>query len=163
MPSLDEWKKLSADEKKRVLASRSMDQEQLREILQFVDREFRAKFSGIEGLKILGVGDRFGELTIAVETPFVFDNAKLPKSFEGLTVHRAPSRVPDDFERYKGYTWAPENWEDFVEANFDAIKSQLGNSEMSKDDVYLALIGMPMSKWIEMCRERGLTKRYARR
>jgi hypothetical protein len=42
-----------------------------------------------------------------------------------------------------------ENWEDFVEANFDEIRSQLGDREMSKDDVHGAMIGMPMSEWIE--------------
>jgi hypothetical protein len=161
MPSLEEWRNLSSDEKAHVLANRSIQEEQLREILQFIDREFRKKVSGIEGITILGVGDRFGELAIAVKTPFVFDTSRLPKKFESLPVHRMLSDVPAGFDRFKGYFWAPENWEDFVDENFDAIRSKLANHEMSKDDVYRALIGMPLNEWIEMCRRKGLTERYA--
>lgn len=111
----------------------------------------------MKDVEILGVGDRFGELVIGVVTPFVFDTTQLPKMFEGLGVHRTPSVIPDGFE------WTPEDWEDFVEANFDAIRSQLGNNKMSKDDVYHALIGMPLQDWIAICKEQGWTKRYARK
>ena len=85
---------------------------------------------------------------IDVSRPLIFDNRLLPKSFEGLDVKAIiHGDLPTEFKidrtnpdwQKKEYIWAPERFEHLVDRCSTEIKKQLGNLNMSRDEMLSAL------------------------
>jgi hypothetical protein len=114
---------------------------------------FEKKFGHLKkkGLRINGlkmIDPKRKKHVIDVSRPLVFDNRLLPKSFEGLEVKAIihgdlPTeflidRTKPDWQK-KEYIWAPERFEIFVDRCSTEIKKQLGNLNMTRDEMLSAL------------------------
>lgn len=107
-------------------------------------------------LNVKGPGNIHGSLELVVTHPFVFDKRLIPSSFLGLAVRTSlSSPLPDDFEVFSGYVWAPENYANFVDRHTEDVRSALGNPDMTRAEILHALIGMPFEDWVEQCRQFG--------
>jgi hypothetical protein len=114
---------------------------------------FEKKFGYLKkkGLRINGlkmIDPKRKKHVIDVSRPLVFDNRLLPKSFEGLDVKAIiHGDLPNEFVidrtrpdwQKKEYIWAPERFEHFVDRCATEIKKQLGNVNMSREDMLSAL------------------------
>ena len=65
--------------------------------------------------------------------------------------------VPDGFEVYPDYVWAPENYLAYVDAHSNEIKRALDSHSMVREEMLHALVGMPFDDWIRQCQEWGNT------
>ena len=114
---------------------------------------FEKKFGYLKkkGLRIHGlkmIDPKRKKHVIDVSRPLIFDNRLLPKSFEGLDVKAIihgdlPTefmidRTKPDWQK-KEYIWAPERFEHFVDRCGPEIKKQLGNLNMTRDEMLSAL------------------------
>ncbi len=114
---------------------------------------FEKKFGHLKkkGLRINGlkmIDPKRKKHVIDVSRPLVFDNRLLPKSFEGLEVKAVihgdlpvefkVDRTVPDWQK-KEYIWAPERFEHFVDRCAVEIKKQLGNANMSREEMLSAL------------------------
>ena len=152
--TLDEWLALSDEERGRIAGAWSpYDTGGIEQLLNEIVDEFRRRHPRLD---IQGFGNVHGSLELVVLHPFVFDNRLIPGSFLGLAVRSSLSEpLPDDFEKFTGYVWAPENYANFVDKHADQVRSGLGEPEMSRDEMLNALIGMPFEQWVEQCRKFG--------
>ena len=114
---------------------------------------FEKKFGHLKkkGLRINGlkmIDPKRKKHVIDVSRPLIFDNRLLPKSFEGLEVKAIiHGDLPTEFKidrtvpdwQKKVYIWAPERFETFVDRCSVEIKKQLGNANMSRDEMLSAL------------------------
>lgn len=114
---------------------------------------FEKKFGHLKkkGLRINGlkmIDPKRKKHVIDVSRPLVFDNRLLPKSFEGLEVKTIiHGDLPTEFKidrtkpdwQKKEYIWAPERFESFVDRCGLEIKKQLGNMNMTRDEMLSAL------------------------
>jgi hypothetical protein len=114
---------------------------------------FEKKFGHLKkkGLRINGlkmIDPKRKKHVIDVSRPLVFDNRLLPKSFEGLEVKAIiHGDLPTEFKidrtipdwQKKEYIWAPERFEHFVDRCATEIKKQLGNANMSREEMLSAL------------------------
>ncbi len=152
--TIDEWIALSDQERGRIAREWSpYDTSGIDQLLNDIANEFRKKHPR---LNFQGLGNVHGSLELVVKHPFIFDNRLIPSSFLGLPVRASLSEpLPDDFEVFSGYVWAPENYANFVDNHVDEIRRTLGNPEMSRDEMLNALIGMPFEEWVEQCRKFG--------
>lgn len=100
----------------------------------------------INGLKMIDAKRK--KHVIDVSRPLIFDNRLLPKSFEGLEVKAIiHGEMPTEFKidrtkpdwQKKEYIWAPERFESFVDRCGPEIKKQLGNLNMTRDEMLSAL------------------------
>ena len=101
-------------------------------------------------------GRHMTQVELVVIHPFIFDKRLIPNSFLGLAVRSSLSEpLPDDFDVFSGYIWAPENYVNFVDNHVEEVRSALGNREMTREEMLNALIGIPFEEWIEQCRKFG--------
>jgi hypothetical protein len=114
---------------------------------------FEKKFGHLKkkGLRINGlkmIDPKRKKHVIDVSRPLIFDNRLLPKSFEGLDVKMIiHGDLPTEFKidrtkpdwQKKEYIWAPERFEHFVDRCSTEIKKQLGNLNMTRDEMLSAL------------------------
>ncbi len=114
---------------------------------------FEKKFGYLKkkGLRINGlkmIDPKRKKHVIDVSRPLIFDNRLLPKSFEGLDVKAIiHGELPSEFKidrtnpdwQKKQYIWAPERFEHFVDRCSTEIKKQLGNLNMTRDEMLSAL------------------------
>ena len=100
----------------------------------------------INGLKM--IDPKRKKHVIDVSRPLIFDNRLLPKSFEGLDVKMIiHGDLPTEFKidrtnpdwQKKEYIWAPERFEHFVDRCSTEIKKQLGNLNMTREEMLSAL------------------------
>ncbi len=114
---------------------------------------FEKKFGYLKkkGLRINGlkmIDPKRKKHVIDVSRPLIFDNRLLPKSFEGLDVKAIiHGDLPNEFKidrtrpdwQKKEYIWAPERFEHFVDRCATEIKKQLGNANMTREEMLSAL------------------------
>jgi hypothetical protein len=77
-----------------------------------------------------------------VSKPFVFDNRALPKIYQGIEIKsKIEGTLPEEFkvETGKGYVWAPQHFENFVDRCSTEIKKTLNNPNMSRNEMLDAL------------------------
>ena len=152
--TLDDWIALSDEERGRIAREWSpYDTSGIDTLLKGIAEEFRKAHPN---LNFEGLGNVHGSLELVVTHPFVFDKRLIPSSFLGLAVKTSlSSPLPDDFEVFSGYIWAPENYTNFVDTHTEEVRSALGNPEMTRAEMLHALIGIPFEDWVEQCRELG--------
>ena len=151
---LDNWIELSDDERGRIARAWSpYDSSGIDTLLTGIAEEFRKAHPN---LSFEGLGNVHGSPELVVTHPFVFDKRLIPNSFLGLAVRTSlSSPLPNDFEVFSGYIWAPENYANFVDTHTEDIRSALGIPDMTRAEMLHALIGMPFEDWVEQCREFG--------
>jgi len=152
--TLDEWKALSDTESGKI-ASRWSPYESRKadSVPDLISEEFRKQYPDLD---FRGLGNVHGSLELVVMQPFIFDKRLIPNRFLGMPVKvslREP--LPDGFEVFSGYVWAPENYAHLVDSEPEKIRLELGNPSMSREEMLNALIGMPFDAWVEKCREWG--------
>ena len=152
--TIDEWVALSDEERGRIASGWSpYDTSSIDQLLEGIVDEFRKRHSRLD---ISGIGNVHGSLELVVRHPFIFDTRLIPNSFLGLSVRSSLSEaLPDDFEVFSGYVWAPENYANFVDNHIEEIRGTLGEPEMTRAEILHALIGTPFREWIEQCKEFG--------
>ena len=156
-PTLAEWLNLSsADRRKRLDSLNPYGGEGFTLIKAISDR-FRDEFGHLPGLVIDGPGVYHGgDWVISSSRPFVFDRRKLPEHYLGIMVHTSV-RNPLPLEFSKGYpeayVWAPPNFAKFVDRCANEIREQLGDPNMSREDMLHALIGVPFEEHLAHCRQ----------
>lgn len=152
--TLQEWTTLSAAERREISSKWSPYEPQAADsIPTLIAEEFRKQYPNLD---FRGLGNVHGSLELVVIRPFIFDKRLIPNSFLGLVVKTSLSEsVPDGFEVFSGYVWAPENYANFVDENMGMIREELGDYSMTREEILHALIGMPFMDWVEKCRESG--------
>jgi hypothetical protein len=152
--TLDDWIALSDDERAKISRDWTpYDTSSIDTLLKGIAEEFRKAYPN---LNIEGLGNVHGSLELVVAHPFVFDKRLIPGSFLGLEVKTSlSSPIPDDFEVFAGYIWAPENYANFVDTHTEEVRTALGNPNMNRAEMLHALIGMPFEDWVKQCRKLG--------
>lgn len=110
-------------------------------------KDFEAKYSGLKkkGLRIEGlnmIDPKRKKHVIVISKPFVFDNRSLPKIYQGIEVKsKIEGGLPEEFkvEAGKGYVWAPNHFEKFVDRCSTEIRKKFNNPEMSREEMLDAL------------------------
>ena len=152
--TLEDWMALSEEERGKIAREWSpYDTGDIDALLQGIAETFRKAHPN---LNFQGLGNVHGSLELVVTHPFVFDKRLVPGSFLGLPVRTSlSSPIPEDFEVFSGYTWAPENYANFVDTHAENVRSALGNPDITRAEMLHALIGMPFENWVEQCRKFG--------
>ena len=84
--------------------------------------------------------------------PVIFDRRILPPTYLGMVVHGS-TKHPLPVEFKSGYSWSPRNFSRFVDRCGDEVRRELGNPNMSREDMLHALIGEPYEEFVARCRE----------
>lgn len=108
---------------------------------------FQSKYKPLvkEGLKIEGlsmVDPKRKKHVIMISKPFVFDNRKLPKIYDGLAIKsKIEGDLPIEFkvDERKEYIWAPQRFENYVDRCSDEIRKKLKNPVMTREEMLDAL------------------------
>jgi hypothetical protein len=154
-PSLQEWKALPESERKHIVPTWNAYSGEGEPLLSQIVEEFRQEYGNVRGLSITGLANYHGSLVIAVRTNLIFDKRLVPDRYLGLGVHRSSTGTPESFNVFGSYHWAPENYEHLVDTHTDVIRRELGQPEISREEMLYALIGMKFEDWINRCRSWG--------
>ena len=108
---------------------------------------FQTKFKPLtkEGLRIQGlsmIDPKRKKHVIMISKPFVFDNRKLPKVYDGLEIKsKIEGDLPNEFkvDAKLEYIWAPQRFEQFVDRCGDEIRKKFKKPEMSRNEMLDAL------------------------
>ncbi|MBS1646360.1 MAG: hypothetical protein JST67_03345 [Bacteroidetes bacterium] len=108
---------------------------------------FQKKFQTLtkEGLRFQGlslIDPKRKKHVIMISKPFVFDNRKLPKVYDGLEVKaKIEGELPLEFivDARQEYRWAPQRFEHFVDRCGDEIRKKLKNPKMTRQEMLDAL------------------------
>lgn len=109
------------------------------------------------GLTIVGIADKgSGRPVISITTPFIFDHRRIPRSFRGMTVSGGfqESDLPKEFhvlDRRRGYIWAYQRFEKFVDDNQELIRITLKDPEMTRSEILDAICYGDFEKHKEQC------------
>ena len=160
-PPLEEWKSLSEEKQRKIIDTWNPYTDDGEPLLHEIEQGFRRDYGHLNGLVVSGIGNCHGSLVIGVTHKFIFDRRKLPDRYLGLPVYGTVSETPKDFQVFGDYIWAPENYEHFVDHHAAEIREQLGEPNMSREEMLHALCGMKFDKWVEICRGwgRGYTRK----
>lgn len=170
--TFDDWLKMSENERWKIHCSWNVYIGEGREIAEHVLEKFKEEFGKIEKLKIsdkIGIYHG-GTWALHVEHPFIFDKRKIPSTYLGIDVRGGASikDMPKEFQTKstdprEEYAWAPERFEKFVDRSIDQIRKELGNPNMSREEILDALLGSDFQKHIKHCKEwekEGLIPKY---
>ena len=114
---------------------------------------FKERYKHLEkkGLRILGlklVDPAKKSHVLEISRPLIFDSRVIPDRYEGLRIkRRIHGALPPEFQidreavdwHKKEYVWAPERFEKYVARCADEIRTQLGNEELTDDELLDAL------------------------
>ena len=159
LPTFAEWLALSDRERREIQSRWNTYGGEGIDLVSDVAADFRAKYGHIPGVEVDGPGVYHGGAwVIAVRHPFVFDRRTLPGEHLGIEVHTSlPPELPAEFQdgtRQHSYVWAPPHFEQFVDRCADQIRTQLRRSDISRDEMLSALVGMPFTEFVDNCRAR---------
>jgi hypothetical protein len=108
---------------------------------------FQTKFKPLtkEGLRIQGlsmIDPKRKKHVIMISKPFVFDNRKLPKVYDGLEIKsKIEGDLPAEFkvDAKLEYIWAPQRFEQFVDRCGDEIRKKFKKPAMTRSEMLDAL------------------------
>ena len=114
---------------------------------------FKERYKHLEkkGLRILGlklVDPTKKSHVLEISRPLVFDSRVIPDRYEGLRIkRRIHGALPEEFQidreavdwHKKEYVWAPERFEKYVARCSAEIRTQLGNEDLTDDELLDAL------------------------
>jgi ABC-type Fe3+-siderophore transport system permease subunit len=150
LPSLDEWLSMTAADRARVLEQLNPYSGEGSELIGAITERFREEFQSVPGLQIHGPGVYHGGTwVIGTTRPLVFDRRRVPDSYLGIEVRSSISGpMPPEFE--SDDVWAPRNFERFVDRCGDEIRAQLGNPNLTRDEMLDAVTGVPFRQYQEV-------------
>jgi hypothetical protein len=154
-PPLAQWKALSEEERRRIVGTWNPYSDDGEPLLREIEREFKREYGHLKGLDIHGIGNCHGSLVIGGTHKLVFDRRLLPHDYLGLPLYFTITDIPGDFQAFGSYIWAPENYERLVDQHADTVRKELGNPDMSREEMLHALCGREFDKWVEICRGWG--------
>lgn len=110
---------------------------------------FKERYKHLEkkGLRILGiklVDPEKKTHVIEISRPLIFDSRIIPDRYEGLRIkRRIHGPLPEEFQidrdsvdwHKREYVWAPERFEKYVDRKGDYIRKQLGDPELTREDL----------------------------
>ena len=110
-------------------------------------KDFESKYASLKkkGLRVEGmnmIDPKRKKHVIVISKPFVFDNRTLPKIYQGIEIKsKIEGVLPVEFkvEAGKGYVWAPQHFEDYVDRCTAEIRKTFNNPSMSREDMLDAL------------------------
>lgn len=108
---------------------------------------FQKKFKPLtkEGLRFQGlslIDVKRKKHVIMISKPFVFDNRKLPKVYDGLEIKaKIEGELPQEFkvDASREYIWAPQRFEQYVDRCSDEIRKKFKQPNMSRQEMLDAL------------------------
>ena len=114
---------------------------------------FKERYKHLEkkGLRILGlklVDPTKKSHVLEISRPLIFDSRVIPDRYEGLRIkRRIHGPLPEEFQidreavdwHKKEYVWAPERFEKYVDRCSEEIRKELGDENMSREDLLDAL------------------------
>jgi hypothetical protein len=156
VPTFVEWLALSDRERREIQSRWNTYGGEGEELVADIAADFRAKYGHIPGIEVDGPGVYHGgSWVIGVRHPFVFDRRTLPGEHLGIQVHTSLRDLPAEFQdgtRKYSYVWAPPHYEQFVDRCAEQIRTELRRSDISRDEMLSALVGMPFTEFVERCR-----------
>jgi hypothetical protein len=156
LPSIEQWRAMSDTDRRAWLESWNAYAGEGYSLIQEIAREFASVYGHLKGLELLGAGVYHGgDYVIGVTHKLVFDCRLLPQRYLGLCVRAAVREIPEDFQVFRDYIWAPENFAHLVDTHADEVRAELGVPDMSREQMLHALCGMEFGQWIETCRRWG--------
>jgi hypothetical protein len=152
LPSISGWLMLSEQERVQRVSALNPYAGEGSDLLEVVVDRFRKEFGHLKGLQINGPGVYHGGTwVIGALHPLVFDNRLLPPTYLGMTVHKSVVQpLPPEFQ--SGYAWSPRNFSRFVDRCGDEVRRELGNANMTREEMLHALIGEPYDEFVARCR-----------
>lgn len=155
--SLNAWLELSEDERTSRMARFNPYAGDGGELVAQIAERLRHNLNHLRDVIVDGGGIYHGgSWVIGVSHPFVFDRRLIPARYLGVDVRgRARMPLPPEFEGQThptGYVWSPPNFERFVDRCADDIREQLGQSDMTREEMLHALIGCPFADHLSNCR-----------
>lgn len=116
-------------------------------------QNFKERYKHLEkkGLRIMGVkliDPSKKTHVIEISRPLIFDSRAIPDRYEGLRIkRRIHGPLPEEFQidreavdwHKREYVWAPERFEKYVNRCSEEIRKELGNPEMTIEDMLDAL------------------------
>lgn len=81
---------------------------------------------------------------IEISRPLIFDSRVIPDRYEGLRIkRRIHGPLPEEFRidrdsvdwHKREYVWAPERFEKYVDRKAEYIRKQLGDPELTRDEL----------------------------
>ena len=154
-PSLSEWKRLTEEERNKIVSSWNPYTDDGAPLLHEIEQEFRREYGHLKGLVIGGIGNCHGGLVMGVTHKLIFDRRKLPHHYPGLPVYCTVSDIPEGFRVFGSYIRAPENYEHLVDHHMEEVREQLGDPTMTREEMLHALCGMEFAEWVEIRRGWG--------
>lgn len=139
--------------------------------IERVLEKFKAEFNHLPGIHNIGYGNNHGSTwVIDYSHPFIFDQRKAPPAvYLGVDVKGGSpgSEMPEEFQTgdvKQEYVWAYQRYEKFVDRCGDQIGQELGNPNMSREEMLDALTpGGNFQSWRSQCQiweEQGTIPRY---
>ena len=150
MPTLDEWIVMADAERAGVLARLNPYAGEGVELIEAIAQRFRNEFESIPGLRITGAGVYHGgSWVIGTTRPLIFDRRRVPDRYLGIEIRASVyGELPPEFD--SDQVWAPENYERYVDRCGATIATALGNSEMTRQEMLHALVGMPFQQYLDL-------------
>lgn len=114
---------------------------------------FKERYKHLQkkGLRILGIKLIDPEKkthVIEISRPLIFDSRIIPDRYEGLRIkRRIHGPLPEEFQvdrdavdfHKREYIWAPERFEKYVDRCSDKIRKQLGDPDLTREDMLDAI------------------------
>jgi hypothetical protein len=164
-PSFEEWVSITDKERDEIQSSWKIPDGDGREIANKVVEKFKKDYGNIPHLKMnvfLGSPDSIAWFII-VNHPFIFDHKKIPKKYLGFEIQGSTllDDLPVEFQvkdTTQEYIWAPWRFEKFVDRCIDSIRQELGNHNMSRDEILDALCFGDFQAHVSRCKKIGKTR-----
>jgi hypothetical protein len=116
-------------------------------------KKFEEKYASLKkkGMQVEGlslIDPKRKKHVINIRKPFIFDNRKLPKRYEGLEIKsRIQGELPLEFIinrelpdwQKSEFVWAPERFEAFVDRCFDELKIKLEEPNITRAEMLDAI------------------------
>ena len=158
VPTFAQWLCLTDDERAQLLSSWNAYAGEGETLVRDVMDRFQAEYGQLKGVTISGPGVyHCGEWIIRLTHPFIFDRRTLPGYYLGVRImlgYALP--LPPEFEGQRlpqAYVWAPTNYERFVDRCGGEIRRQLGQPDMTREEMLDALVGFSFEWHRRRCRD----------
>jgi hypothetical protein len=127
---------------------------------KFEDQYSCLKKSGLQVEGLILIDPKKKKHVISISKPFIFDNRKLPKKFEGLEIKsKIQGDLPEEFKinrqdmdwQKKEFVWSPERFEKFVDRCSSDIRKKLNSPEMTREEMLDAICFGSFKEHTEKC------------
>jgi hypothetical protein len=153
IPTLEQWRSIPDFRRSELLSSWSYD-ERARPLIEAVAADFMEVYGHLPGVRGTGVSIHHGGFwMVELDRAFIVDLRNIPSAHLSVGVHSAVAiaDVPPEFQTggdRSAYMWAPPRYEAYVDRDADEIRARLGDSDMTREEMLHALIGVPFDEFV---------------